>query len=112
MVTKTALGNPEDEGKETGNGFEIIDISEMETVKRGRKAKMNESLLQAMKNLPNGKVLVLTPFQVKVSSNANETKKAKASVSAMIRNHAKRAGWAKVSILWKENGTPIAQRIA
>lgn len=112
MATKTALGNPEENENENENGFEIIDVSEMETVKRGRKAKINESLLKAMKNLPNGKVLVLTPFQVKVSSNADETKKAKAAVSATIRNHAKRAGWAKVSVSWKENGTPLAQRIS
>lgn len=119
--------------------YEIIDENEMEIVKKGRKAKIHNSLLEAMKKLPKGKVIKLPMFAVEQNvvddfmklskelstsnvqnreeKNANlallkkEIERQKAKNSATIRSHVKAAKWANHSINWTPKYCPIVSKI-
>jgi hypothetical protein len=101
----TAKNNPE-------IGYEIIDETEIVSVKRGRKSSVDPALIEMMKKLEIGKVIRLNTYSVGTIVEEEDKKKAKASTSAKIRQTAKASGWKNVSIIWEVTGTPVVKRIA
>lgn len=112
LATKTTLGNPEENENENNHEIEFIDISEVDSVKRGRKAQIDEIVVEKMKQLPKGKAMRIPQFSVTEITDETEKKKAKAKMRARVANHAKVAGWAKVTVAFEKNGTAVAIRNA
>lgn len=96
--------------------FEIIDESEIVSVKRGRKAEVNPELVQLLTSLPKGKAIRANKYAFpNPSANAEEYKKYRAKVSASMRTAGKSAGL-QVGFSWSPDGvpqitvTPLAKR--
>lgn len=116
MATKSGSGFPEENGKENGDemnsemDFEIIDESEIISVSRGRKAQIDQSIVEKMKDCKINQGGKLVGFSINISETVEEQKKQKATNGAKIRAHAKAAGWKKVAISWDVKGFPFAKR--
>lgn len=115
----SAEKNPEkdpkkDPEKETEKmNFEFIEESEIESVKRGRKAVVIPEMVQFLAKAKVGQNVKLNGLALgETFATAEEKKTAKASVSATIRNQAKIAGWNKVRIVWTIENIPVAKRVA
>lgn len=88
------------------DGFEIIDESEIVSVKRGRKSEVDSELVNLLKGLPKGKAIRATKYAfANPEADAEGYKKHKASVSANMRNAGKSAGL-KVNFSWSPDGIP------
>lgn len=86
-----------------GMDFEFIDENDVESVKRGRKSTVPQELVDALRSIPKGKVLVISAYGL--DPKAEDYKNAKASASAVIRSAGKQAGL-KVTISWSPKGVP------
>lgn len=107
----SAEKDPE-KGKEEMD-FEFINESEIESVKRGRKAVVIPELVQFLAKAKVGQNVKLNKLAlVGEFATAEDKKTAKASVSATIRNQSKIAGWNKVRIVWTIENVPVAKRVA
>lgn len=106
--------NPEmGKKKEEAMDFEFIDESEIESVKRGRKAQVIPEMLEVFTKTKVGQVVKVVRFALGEEILSDSDKKtAKAKNSATIRSHAKAAGWKKVQIWWSPKGVPQVKRIA
>lgn len=101
--------NPE---KGKGMDFEFIDETEIESVKRGRKAIVIAEMVEFLSKAKVGQSVKLSSFALDSALDADSKKKEKATHSATIRAQAKLAGWAKVAIIWDVKGFPVAKRVA
>lgn len=109
MAKSTDSGNPE----ENEFGFEFIEESEMESVKRGRKAQVIPEMVAFFARAKVGQIVRVNYFAIDMeNTSAEDVKTAKAKNAATIRSHAKASGWAKVQISWSPNGVPQVKRIA
>lgn len=109
MAKTTGSGNPE----ENEFGFEFIEESEMESVKRGRKAQVIPEMVAFFAKAKVGQIVRVNYFAIGAELvSAEEIKLAKAKNAATIRSHAKASGWAKVQISWSPTGVPQVKRIA
>jgi hypothetical protein len=86
--------------------FEFVDDGSIDLPRRGRKSTVPVELVNAIRKLTSGKVLVLKSLAV--SPKASTVKTDKARHGATIRQAAKMAG-VEVSIGWAANGTPAVK---
>ena len=113
MAAKNTSGNPEENDKEMKMEFEFIEESEIESVKRGRKAIVVPELVAFLTKAKVGQTVKVPTFALDSSlATAEEKKTAKAKNSATLRVQAKNAGWKKVAIIWDVNNTPFLKRTA
>lgn len=117
MAAKNTSGNPEENDKENEKEmkmeFEFIEESEIESVKRGRKAIVVPELVAFLTKAKVGQTVKVPTFALDSSlATAEEKKTAKAKNSATLRVQAKNAGWKKVAIIWDVNNTPFLKRTA
>lgn len=83
--------------------YEYIEEAEVEVVKRGRKSTVSPEVVEAIKNIPTGKVVKFTDLALDPTDA--DYKNAKASVSAMLRQAGAQAG-KKVSVRFTPTGIP------
>jgi hypothetical protein len=117
MVAKNTSGNPEENDKEkemvNKMEFEFIEESEIESVKRGRKAIVIPELVQFLSKAKVGQTVRVAMFALDNEIVTLEDKKnAKAKNSATLRAQAKASGWAKVAIIWDVNNVPFLKKIS
>ena len=115
MSAKNTSGIPEDNDKEKGKkmDFEFIEESEIESVKRGRKAIVIPELVQFLAKAKVGQIVKVSMFALDNETVAIEDRKnAKASASATLRSQAKSSGWSKVGIIWDTNNVPFLKKIS
>ena len=93
---------------ETPDEFEIVNESDLNFAKRGRKSTFDPKVAQAIAKLPAGKVLTLPPHKVDLKAANHKTRKA--SVSAMIRSAAKSVG-REVRIIFTTDGVPTVRLV-
>jgi hypothetical protein len=125
MTKQNGSGNPEENEKENEMNFEFIDESEIESVKRGRKPKIDSEMVAFFNSAKVGQLIKVTKLgidsailsaiqketdKVKIAELMAEMKRQKATNSAMIRAQARLANWNKVSVRWDKNGIPYAKR--
>ncbi len=109
MAREKDSGTPE----ENEFGFEFIEESEMESVKRGRKAQVIPEMVAFFAKAKVGQIVKVNYFAIDTESvSAEDVKTAKAKNAATIRSHAKASGWSKVQISWSPKGVPQVKRIA
>lgn len=89
--------------------LEIIDATEVVAVKRGRKSTAPAELVDALKSLPNGKVIAIK--EMGLDPKSPDYASEKGTVGAVIRSAGKQAG-VKVSIEWHPNGYPQVSTVA
>lgn len=93
--------------------FEFIEESEIESVKRGRKAIVIPELVEFLTKAKVGQLVKVTMFALDNELVEPEDKKnAKAKNSATLRAQAKASGWAKVGIIWDTKNVPFLKRLA
>lgn len=83
--------------------FEYIDENEVEVVKRGRKSQVPTEVVEAIKNMPAGKVVKFTEFTLDPADA--DYKNHKASLSSMLRQAGRSAG-CEVRINYSTTGVP------
>jgi len=83
--------------------FEIIDESAVESVRRGRPSTVSPELVEALRNLKAGKVIVLKKYAGNVT--AEDYGNHKQNVASSIRTAGTSAG-VKVRIRWSPTGVP------
>jgi hypothetical protein len=88
--------------------FEIVNESDLNFAKRGRKSNVDPKLAQAIAKLPAGKVLTLPSFRVDLKGKDAKTRKA--TLSAMLRATAKSVG-VKVRIAFTLDGIPTVRLV-
>jgi hypothetical protein len=115
MSAKITSSNDENNNKEKGKemNFEFIEESEIESVKRGRKAIVIPELVEFLTKAKVGQIVKVAMFALDNETVAIEDRKnAKASASATLRSQAKASGWAKVGIIWDTNNVPFLKKIS
>ena len=115
MSAKNTSGIPEDNDKEKGKkmDFEFIEESEIESVKRGRKAIVIPELVEFLAKAKVGQIVKVAMFALDNETvKIEDRKNAKATASATLRSQAKASGWAKVSIIWDTNNVPFLKKIS
>ncbi len=88
--------------------FEIVDPSEVQFAKRGRKSVVNPELTAKLKTLKPGQAL--TVKSMTLDTKSADYKTAKAKVSAQLRTACRAAGIEAFDIKWTLNGTPTVCR--
>lgn len=94
------------QSKKNDFGFEIVDESELQFAKRGRKSNLDPSLIEAMKEVGKDQRIAFRSLKVE----GEEIKTEKSRISSQIRAAAKAANWDGVSIKWTVDNTPTALR--
>ena len=89
-------------------GFEFIDASAVEYVRRGRKSKVDPKLVEVLGKLPKGKAISLTSMKQDPKSDTYKTDKAR--IASQIRTACQSAGLADFRILWSPQGIPQVVR--
>lgn len=88
--------------------FEIVNESDLNFAKRGRKSTVDPKLAQAISKLTAGKVLTVPSH--KVDLKGKDAKTRKATVSAMLRAAGKSVG-VKVGIAFTLDGIPTVRLV-
>lgn len=99
---------PNAKGDGVGEAFVYVDADEITYVKRGRKAKANPELIEALKAIPEGKALAIP--SMKVDPSAADFKNEKARISSQIRTACTSANLKGFRILWSPQGVPQVVR--
>lgn len=92
----------------TDGGFEFIDASAVEYVRRGRKSNVDPKLIEVLAKLPKGKAIALPSMKQDPTSDTYKTDKAR--ISSQIRSACQSAGVANFRILWSPQGVPQVVR--
>lgn len=94
--------------KPTSSDFEIIEVSQVEFVKRGRKSTVSPALIEALRALPKGSALAIKSHKADPSAPnfANE----KSRLASQIRTACREAGLEGFRILWSPQGVPQVVR--
>ena len=90
--------------KSATSDFTIIDAREVAFIKRGRKSKLDDTLVQALRTLPKGKAIALTGMRQNPADAGYGN--AKARVSSNIRTACRAAQMKSWQIKWAADGTP------
>ena len=115
MAKTNTSGTPEENENEKENSmeFEFIEESEIESVKRGRKAVVIPELVQFLAKAKVGQIVRVSMFALDSEIvTAEDKKNAKAKNSATLRAQAKASGWAKCAITWDVNNVPFLKKIS
>lgn len=113
MAPKVGSGFPEENESENEFSFEFIEESEIESVKRGRKAVVIPAMVEFFAKAKVGQIVKVANLALGDEFVTAEDKKtAKAANSAIIRNQAKIAGWKKVRITWDIKNVPYAKKVS
>lgn len=88
--------------------YEIVDADSIQFVKRGRKATLDQDLIEVLRTLPIGKALVLQSLKQNPQAPTYATDKSR--VASSIRTACKAAGIAGASIKWSPEGVPQVVR--
>lgn len=132
MTTEKGQGNPDEKDNEKENqmDFEFIDENEIESVKRGRKAHIDNEMISFFQKMKIGQTVKIAKLAIApnlfvelakaiqsdnkemIAEITAEIKKVKAKHSAMIRVQAQRSNWKKANIIWDKFGVPYAKRQA
>lgn len=95
--------------KDSELSFEIIDESEMEFAKRGRKSNVNPEFIEQMKKLQIGKLYAIREFQI-IGETDKEIIKAKKSAIAMkLRSALRQANRQEFQIKWTTDYIPCVK---
>lgn len=120
MLCSELVGNrstelPKEMGKEMAKekdselSFEIIEESEMEFAKRGRKSNLNPEFIEQMKKLQIGKMYAIREFQI-IGETDKEIIKAKKSTIAMkLRSALRQANRQEFQIKWTTDLIPCVK---
>lgn len=84
--------------------FEVVNASEIEFVKRGRKAEANPALIARLKTLQKGQTLAIK--MMALDPNASTYAKDKARISSQIRTACRLANLKAFTINWNTAGIP------
>lgn len=84
--------------------FEVVNASEIDFVKRGRKAEANPALIARLKTLQKGQTLAIK--MMALDPNANTYAKDKARISSQIRTACRLANLQAFTINWNTAGIP------
>lgn len=88
--------------------FEFIEASAVSFVKRGRKANIDQKMVDALKTLKKGGAVAIK--SLKVDPTSEDFKKEKAKISSQIRKACELAGLSTFSIRWSPEGIPQVVR--
>lgn len=88
--------------------FEFIEASAVSFVKRGRKANIDQDMVDALKTLKKGGAVAIK--FLKVDPTSEDFKKEKAKISSKIRKACELAGLSTFSIRWSPEGIPQVVR--
>ena len=101
-------GTDEPDGKVIMSDFEIMDSGDAEYVRRGRKAHVDQKLVDALAKLPKGKAIALTSLaqNPKADTFAND----KARIASQVRTACRLANIQGYRILWSPAGVPQVVR--
>jgi hypothetical protein len=88
--------------------YEVVSASDIQFVRRGRKASVNPELVGALGKLGKGQALVLKSLAQNPKSDTYATDKSR--ISSQIRTACKSAGIADFRILWTPTGVPQVVR--
>lgn len=88
--------------------FEFIQASEVSFVKRGRKANIDQKMVDALKTLKKGGAVAIK--SLRVNPTDDDFKKEKARISSQIRKACEMAGLDTFSIRWSPDGVPQVVR--
>jgi hypothetical protein len=88
--------------------FEIFDAGDAQFVRRGRKASIDEKLVEALSKLPKGKAMALKSLGQDPTAPTFGNDKAR--IASQIRTACKLAGVKDFSILWSPTGVPQVLR--
>lgn len=88
--------------------FEFIDASAVSFVKRGRKAHVDEKMVEALKSLKKGGAVAIKSLAL--DPTGDDFKKEKAKISSQIRKACELAGLTSFSIRWSPQGVPQVVR--
>jgi len=87
--------------------FEIVNPSEIEFVKRGRKAQVNPELVARLSTLSKGQTMAIKKDDFKADPKSDTFAKDKARISSQIRAASVAAKVKKISINWNAQGVPF-----
>lgn len=87
--------------------YEFIDEGDIEATKRGRKSSASPKLIQALRDLPVGKAVVVKDLALDPTDP--DYKSHKQTVSAQIRSAGTQAG-VEVAIAFSPQGVPQVKR--
>lgn len=88
--------------------FDYIDVDTVQFVKRGRKASLDQKLVDALKAIPKGKAIALQSLKQDPKAATYATDKAR--IASSIRTACKAAGLTGYRILWSPQGVPQVVR--
>ena len=88
--------------------FEIIELTEVEYVRRGRKSNVDPKVVDALTKLPKGKAIALTTMKQDPKSPTYATDKAR--IASQIRTACRMANVEGYRILWSPPGVPQVVR--
>lgn len=94
--------------KPTNSDFEIIEVSQVEFVKRGRKSAVSPALVEALRGLQVGKALAIKSHATDPTSA--DFAREKSRLASQIRTACREAGLPSYRILWSPQGIPQVVR--
>ena len=97
-----------DKGVSAMSDFEIIEVTEVEYVRRGRKSNVDPKVVDALTKLPKGKAIALTTMKQDPKSPTYATDKAR--IASQIRTACRMANVEGYRILWSPQGVPQVVR--
>lgn len=120
MLCSELVGNrstelPKEMGKEMAKeknselSFEIIEESEMEFAKRGRKSNLNPEFIEQMKTLQIGNLYAIREFQIVGETDKEIIKAKKQAISMKLRSALRQANRQQFQIKWTTNLIPCVK---
>lgn len=106
---------PKEMGKEMAKekdselSFEIIDESEMEFAKRGRKSNVNPEFIEQMKKLQIGKMYAIREFQIIGETDKEKVKAKKSAIAMKLRSALRQANRQEFQIKWTTDLIPCVK---
>jgi len=89
--------------------FEIIDESEMEFAKRGRKSNVNPEFIEQMKKLQIGKMYAIREFQIIGETDKEKVKAKKSAIAMKLRSALRQANRQEFQIKWTTDLIPCVK---
>lgn len=111
MPKEKGPGMPEENPKENDSelNFEIIDESEMEFAKRGRKSNLNPEFIEQMKKLQIGKLYAIREFQIVGETDKEIIKTKKSGIAMKLRSALRQANRQEFQIKWTTDLIPCVK---
>jgi len=115
LVGNRSTELPKEMGKEMAKeknselSFEIIEESEMEFAKRGRKSNLNPEFIEQMKTLQIGNLYAIREFQIVGETDKEIIKAKKQAISMKLRSALRQANRQQFQIKWTTNLIPCVK---